>query len=662
MVSFSLRSLILSATLAALATFTTAQTTLAPVPTPHPVQLDACATLSSKSSTSLTVEDVANCYKAVPFDSTVAASTLESVLTIFKDYYSFRDSALTPTFEKPFDAPPSDIVRRLETIGRTKYTSDYSFHSDVRAAVDSLFDAHSSYIAKCYNAYLFAQTITLYAPVTDGKQSVRVFHDFLDRGYQDCTVEKIEGQDALPYIYNWATKTTSFSKDGGVRLTEALGTQQYNVERNGTYTIYAGAFAQRATLPEKNYVDYELRCNSSATTIQLREDWRVLSQVNAAFNDVQSFKENLCLRDMPSAIENSPAQIQKRDSKKPKPERPLYLVPAPKKALLLDDILNAPPTQSTFGEFEDALKLGAGNGTAFYQLKSRPEVGVMVVFTHLVRLGDEVAQILTGLDTFNQLNVTNVILDFQGNFGGSVEFASVLTQLLFPGTDILDKTLPSDLRVTKEMQQAASALMNNTDADLFNAGSFIDLKTNSAFTSDSLFQHPITRVRNGRSSLYTELMTIKPLEFFPKLTEAVANHPWSDKPANIRILTDGRCGSACAMSCHVLTTQYNVTSYAIGGITAEPLSMFSFVGGAVATLTEINRLYELAGMESPVKQLPYNGGVNFPVVEVYARGSEVPLDFEPQYHRATHRLDYTTQNARKRDVMWSQVANDAWKH
>ncbi|KAF9193365.1 hypothetical protein BGZ51_003416 [Haplosporangium sp. Z 767] len=654
MVSLSLHSLVLSVTIATLATFTSAQTTSAPapthVPTPQPVQLDACGILRSKNTTSLTVEDVANCYKAVPFDRTAAASTLESVMTIFNEYYSFRDSALTPTFEKPFDAAPSDIMRRLETIGRTRYTSDYSFHSDISAAVNSLVDAHASYTAECYNAYAFIQPFTLYAPVTGGKQSISVFRDFSDRGYQDCTVEKIDGQDALPYIYNWATRAMSFSKDGGVRLTQALGTQHYD-EDKGTYTISAGEFAQRITLPERNYIDYEFRCNSSATTIQLRENWKILRLNGAAFNDVQSFKENLCLRDTPSAIE----------VKEPKPERAPYLVPAPEKALLLDDILDAPPGQPTIGEFEDAVKLGAGNGTAFYQLKSRPEVGVMVVFTHAVNVGYEVDAILAGFEAFNQLNVTNVILDLQGNTGGSVRFASLLPQLLFPGTDILDKTLPSDLRVTKEMQQATSILMNNTDASLFNAGLFLDLKTNSTFTNAGLFQHPITRVRNGRSSLYTELMTIDPLDIPPELTNAVANYPWTDKPASMKILTDGRCGSSCALTCHTLATQYKVDSYAVGGITTEPLSMFSFIGGAVTTLTDINKWYGLANMQSPVKLLPYKGDVHFPIVEVYARGSEVPLEFEPQYHRATHRLDYTTQNARRRDVMWSQVANDAWK-
>jgi hypothetical protein len=113
-----------------------------------PSHLDACGLLANKKATSLTATDVTNCYHAIPFNSTLAKTTLETVHTLFKDYYTFTDVALNPRAPKPFKNEPIDVLKRLETIGRTKYTSDFQFHMDIRATIEALKDGHASYDGK----------------------------------------------------------------------------------------------------------------------------------------------------------------------------------------------------------------------------------------------------------------------------------------------------------------------------------------------------------------------------------------------------------------------------------------------------------------------------------------------------------------------------------
>ncbi|KAF9923163.1 hypothetical protein BGZ65_009080, partial [Modicella reniformis] len=153
MAPISLCGLILTASVAVLATFTAA----APVPTSNPDSgSDPCTVLGSKTQ-GISYDEVAACYQYIPYDATVAASTLKTVHTLFDEYYVFRDSALTPNLAHPFTSGPVDILDELNKIGQTEYQN-------------SLNDAHTVYAVNCYAAYIFAQPLTLYAPVIEGQQ------------------------------------------------------------------------------------------------------------------------------------------------------------------------------------------------------------------------------------------------------------------------------------------------------------------------------------------------------------------------------------------------------------------------------------------------------------------------------------------------------------
>ncbi|KAF9117612.1 hypothetical protein BGX30_005308, partial [Mortierella sp. GBA39] len=191
MLTSSLKSLVLSASIAVLVTFTNAAPAPpAPAPGPPPVShLDACGILGAKKPSEITYQDIVNCYQAIPFNNTNAAATFSTIYTLFNEFYVFKDSAMTPNLQAPFSSPPTDIVGKLEAIGRTKYTSDHKFHTELSRAINSLYDAHAGYYVDCYTQYYFVQSLALYAPVIDDAQTIRVYSDSAagpQRQYKDC--------------------------------------------------------------------------------------------------------------------------------------------------------------------------------------------------------------------------------------------------------------------------------------------------------------------------------------------------------------------------------------------------------------------------------------------------------------------------------------------
>ncbi|KAF9176633.1 hypothetical protein BGZ51_000192, partial [Haplosporangium sp. Z 767] len=324
------------------------------------------------------------------------------------------------------------------------------------------------------------------------------------------------------------------------------------------------------------------------------------------------------------------------------------------------DSLNAPPDPPVNEEFQDATRLLTTNATVMYTLKSRPDTGVIVVHSHVApNAFEETVALYKGLQEFHHLRITNIIIDFQSNIGGHVDFASSIVQLFFPNNNTFDMSLPSDLRVTRSVQELSIKAFEANDYSFFDAARYIDISTLTAYNSSALFLNPVTLTRNDRQAQYSEKMTQTPYNFNP--VEELTTFPWTDNASQIRILTDGRCGSSCALSSHYFNTLNKVSAYAIGGIHGEPLSMFSFAGGTVSGLGDINEIYKNMNMTSPLAPLPYKGDVGFPLIEVYARGRDIPLEYDAEYTTAAYRMNYTPENARRRDVMWTQVANDAWR-
>lgn len=351
-----------------------------------------------------------------------------------------------------------------------------------------------------------------------------------------------------------------------------------------------------------------------------------------------------------------------------RPHRRNLAIPIKKRDLENDDDVTATAVgapRRLVQEFRDAEKLVSGNATVFYHLKSQPDTGVMVVYTFDAE-DEEVNIVLKGLTAFHNRNVTKILVDFQGNGGGLISLSSNLVQMLFPNKQPRDASYEADLRVNKSVQKAAAVGFMTDDGgySTYNANEYYDLQTTgpaSRYNNNDLFAKPVNITRNGRATLYSEktAMYFDPLS--TKIVKALAKFPWTGRRENIRILTDGRCGSACGMASYFWTTTHGVEAYSIGGTKGEDLSMFSFSGASVITLKDVHNTYAGLNLTSPLEELAYKNEVRFSWLELYGKNRTTPLEYDAELYRPRHRLDYTRENARSREVMWKEVVAAAWK-
>ncbi|GJJ69163.1 hypothetical protein EMPS_01509 [Entomortierella parvispora] len=651
MVFISIKTLILSISAAAMVTAAVAGSTSG-----------GCADLASKKGTNITYVDVKNCYDSIPFNKAIARSTLETVTTLFDQYYISRDWATAPHLPKPFESDPVDIVAKLKKIGRTSYTSDRKFHTDIYEAIESLHDGHAAYGPYCYSAYLFGQPLNLYAPVINGKQVLQVYKDNLDRGYEDCDVIKIDGRNAMAEIKKRANVLMT-SKDPNVRFNEALASMAYSQEA-GTFVTIPGQFANRQSLPERPSVHYELRCPKSKRTILVDDAWVISPQGPWQFTDTDSYYKSVCL------APSSPAasSVAKRDLDAVPFRRHDEVV---SKRALEEPAKDLPPPILA-PAYPLATRIGVGNSTVFYQLKDHPTVGVVVIYVMAIDFA-EIDFMYQSLDTLYESGVTDIIIDVVGGNGGYANVGPDIAQLFFPNKGPLDKAASMNFRVTPAIQKLSAKVFNSTDGGMsqvgnmfsvdgggfYDASRFFDFGKNHMYSDNSLFLNTVTESHHGRKAVYTKMTSYQP-HTHPTHPN-VAKYPWTNNPDRLRIVTDGRCVSACANAIYFLANQYKVKSYGIGGNPGQPLSKYAYAAGAAIYIEKFQAMFAFANVTSPVKDLPYQAILGWTVAEIFAPGSKLPLEFDAARHPTDYRLNYDPVNARSREAMWSQVATAAWK-
>ncbi|KAG0253350.1 hypothetical protein BGZ95_006355, partial [Linnemannia exigua] len=397
--------------------------------------------------------------------------------------------------------------------------------------------------------------------------------------------------------------------------------------------------------------------DDSTTVTQVREYWDILPATDREFHDAASFVENVCLP--PPQADSTAAALSAEQIGMYHPEVPQneqHIRPEFYGALAA-----APTEAAPRSALEGATMIGSGNGTVVYQLKDRPHVGVLVVPSQMFGVeDDELEQIYNNLVTLRTNGVTSLIIDLQGNGGGFVLFASRLVQMFFPNKNVLDTSLPSNLRTNPAVQQLANVGYNHTWAGIYSSVQFYDYVDKSIYTNDDLYSKPIPSTRYGHTAEYSEMTT-----YLPHILSQPGDlsvFPWTDQPDRIRILTDGRCGSSCSQSAFYFTKFKGVKSYAIGGFPGETLSLSAFPGGIVSELDVVYKSFEKAKITNPFKApLPYDAGIRFTSLEVFLPGRDIALDFDGAQYASDFRLDYTSENARHRAVMWNEVAAHAWQ-
>ncbi|KAF9380396.1 hypothetical protein CPC16_010342 [Podila verticillata] len=659
-----------------------------------PSTRDPCATLSRLAVGNATYADVSNCYNSIEYNPALAKSTLTNLRTLFTDFYVFRDTALTPNLALPFTSAPVDVLAKLTEIENKAYTTDFAFHSDLLGLANSLNDAHVNYAGE-NGFYVFQIAYTLYAPIVNGKQSVRIFNDYSKSGQEDCEVVTINGQDARAFIQAWADKDTGFSKDAGVRFNNALGGQEYSPDHK-SYSDRIGTFSIRSTLPASASLDFQLNCGYNGM-VNKTLNWIVVNGPDlGTFSNKATYLNNVCIdhpdaEPAPEAMADAPNthtnplveplnlfHYKREDRRRQHLERrrmagPTVITPIvesqpetkhiKKRFALpqrwkreLERRAPAPTSDETSLDLDDAIFVAAGNQTAVYQLKSKPHIGVLVIPTMVVPLPEEVAAIQKMLTKLAKRNVTNLILDLTNNGGGDVSFASLLPTIFFPTQD---KTINSHLfryRVTPSIASLAGAdLADNTTDTYWEPSACADRTTDKPFTTN-FFLQPEVITLNQRSSEFTQEVYLD----YTLIADSNVTHPWTNDATKITILTDGQCGSACGMTAEHFVSRHGVKAVAVGGFSGLALSMFSFAGASVIALNDIVQSYTGLKIAAPLAKLPYKGNYRCGVIEAYSGDDTMTLEYNPARYSAAYRLDYTPDTARHQDKLWGATATTAW--
>ncbi|KAG0213427.1 hypothetical protein BGX28_004483 [Mortierella sp. GBA30] len=615
------KTLLLSAALAAL---------VCAVPVLHSkAKGDPCAVLGSLNANETAYHHVADCYKSIEYSPDVAKSTLDSLYTLYNDFFVFRDSALTPDLALPFSSPPVDVIAELEKIRQKKYSSDFAFHSDLQSLAYSLNDAHFQY------------------------------ENTTDNNFTDCEVLEIEGKDAISFLQSWVDKKTGYSKDAGVRFNNAFARQTYDQDSQ-TWSTSRGAFTQRSSLPESSTLTYRLKCDSSKGEIHFTAPWAVAAAPPVGtFTDKASFVQTVCARSSTQSPPPETVGSKHRDLPIEKEFQKLHRLEVFRREFeeKQRNILRKRADGGEVPRVQDfpGATFIAGNRTAVYQLKSKPHIGVLVVPT--MDVGDYNAEVATIQGYFAQLaqrNVTNIIIDTYGNGGGLLVFASLLACAFFPTQDSTTCAHLARFRDTPTARALAEAdIKKGNNTSYFNFRTISD----NAPSQSNMFLNGENLTVNGRVAEYTRPFYI--YYDFESLDQTI-KYPWSGDSSKIAILTDGQCGSACGMFSDHLVSKHGVKAVAVGGHSKKELSMFSFAGASVFGLDQLVDEFETLAVPPSLQRLPYKGNVRVPMFEVYSMNDTIPLEYNPSRHVAANRIDYTPETARNQDKLWDAVAEIVW--
>jgi hypothetical protein len=213
-------------------------------------------TISHASFSTPSFSELWRCFRAVPFDSVSANSTLHSLRAALQSYGFFDVVRNTgPPWYKRID-----IAAAISDIQQKAYTSDYDFHDDLAQLLNSLNDAHTRYIKPtCYSVDAL-QPIGVRPTVESDRLVLRAIA--LTFGNMDITsgnvpqevigseIIAIDGQSA-PVAINEFADTVSFGDDAGSRFTYVAKSFAFSY-RNGKSFL----------LPEKPYITYSVMLGS----------------------------------------------------------------------------------------------------------------------------------------------------------------------------------------------------------------------------------------------------------------------------------------------------------------------------------------------------------------------------------------------------------------
>ncbi|KAF9288260.1 hypothetical protein BGZ68_000545 [Mortierella alpina] len=539
--------------------------------------------------------------------------------------------------------PVTSPVSPTALLGATPMTHR-EFHDGISRILVKARDGHLSYDADCFRAFEFKLGFYISHIVRDGRTVLKVHYvepyfaetNRLYKDIRNCEVVKIGGQNAADYIQQWADKHVYVSKDPNVRFNAALARPVYSTLTSDTFLL--GSFGQQFKLPEEPSLSFEFQCPGYFLfwpVAPIKADVRWTASYNhQPFTDTSSYYEANCIK--PGFDDNEVVSSQDGHSANAasEPQTPPEAAP-PQKASTVssnakdntdkkdaqDARKKVDETLTTLSQFTSeqlpVVKYYDDHGSVTEDVDWTPDAASVRELYRgrqgisALLMSDEKTGIITVpsvtpenssqsfsdflvewvdsvIEAINTLRprAENLILDLSRNGGGYICVGTVLLNLFFPD----QPRQVTNIRLSpigKQMMRTGALGVNGLMSSY-------GTSTESVFNTDvfpGTITHPhrpnmtFTNYVSDQCSVVDQYeLTVNPEEESKRKRASSSSssgvyHPWD--PENLAILTDGNCGSTCALITNVMHSKFNVKTVVIGGkspASAEKMSYSTFPG------------------------------------------------------------------------------------
>lgn len=291
----------------------------------------------------------------------------------------------------------------------------------------------------------------------------------------------------------------------------------------------------------------------------------------------------------------------------------------------------------------------------FYKL-TNTSVGMIDVHTFdvpLEKMDDFVVNFTRGLQQFEKDGIKKIIFDLSSNTGGDACIGEFVLNNFFKETPVY----VSDIKYSPFLARVVKKA-NEKDETKWK-----DYK-NSDYKGADWFTSYVEHERGGKQVPFSQPISLNCDAFNEAFTKNVTlydNKIWD--ASDMMILSDGRCGSTCAVLASRLHLSHGVSTMSVGGIKGNRMQYSSFPGGESDTLSGFLLDLKALGMENDLDAphpFPEKAELSWTFRESYRPDEPFGLEtslLEYSVLNADCRLYFTDFNSDNRVVLWHEIAH-----
>jgi hypothetical protein len=559
---------------------------------------------------------VKGCINSIAPNPTQQQQTLDTINKGLQ-LYAFRD------INK--DSPGSqlmhitvDIFAQLQNISQTSFATDFQFHQAIGNVLLSLHDAHTTYSKpSCYRIFSvqpFALSSLYNASISEQQIFISGIYQYASKWNQDFTkyngwtVIGIDDDDALGHIVAYALQNAWLSKDVSVMFNWAL----------------ESGFQQRVLslfdIPAKNARKYALQDPKSGNVVDVVVPYLMV----VAGGDITA--QNCFAPPSSNQAANSVNVLEQ------------FSVPKEFKLLQGQGTKKAARAGGSFSS--DAISMSQfDSDTMVLRITSFEPQDSNDAFLNTIEEGIKYAQ---------DNGLTQLIIDLRGNGGGDICL----------GYQVLHRLMEEDHPegrydvIHSEISTAAFYAGVGLPPSYFLVSpQWWDDEQGNTYYNISWYDPGQTHIRGGVKGQYSE-----------RVYHACdyVKEDLKYKFKGILVVSDGTCGSTCAVFSSHLDEVDNIDTVAVGGLYNTPTSYMSFPGGEVIGLNDVIQLLQALNVaNNPAAPKPFvtSADLRYTFLEIYPWSTKDPVNtpLEFVWKPATHKLDFWFYGDENTELLYNQV-------